>query len=178
MELLDFEQVLGYAKGEFPETFEKYQEELAHANLTGAVEEFLLAQVRDLRLSEEYRKAVRPEKICNFLKSELGYRMVRADLPGKLKREQPFVLAIPAQRLKEEFPPEEKVLIQGIIDVYFVEDDGIVLLDYKTDSIESMEALWNRYATQLDYYQEALERLTTLPVKEKILYSFHLETWK
>ena len=59
-----------------------------------------------------------------------------------------------------------------------MEDDGIVLLDYKTDSIESMEALWNRYSTQLDYYQEALERLTTLPVKEKILYSFHLETWK
>ena len=66
------------------------------------------------------------------------------------------------------------MLIQGIIDVYFEEDGKIVLLDYKTDIIGSLDDLWNRYQTQLDYYQEALEKLTLLPVKEKMLYSFHL----
>ena len=70
---------------------------------------------------------------------------------------------------------EEKVLIQGIIDVFFAEDGQLVLLDYKTDVIGSMEELWNRYAVQLDYYEEALSRLMELPVKEKILYSFYLE---
>ena len=69
------------------------------------------------------------------------------------------------------------MLIQGIIDVFFEEEDGLVLLDYKTDSVSSMKELWNRYETQLDYYGEALERLMGRPVKEKILYSFHLERY-
>ncbi|MBE5862432.1 MAG: helicase-exonuclease AddAB subunit AddA [Lachnospiraceae bacterium] len=139
-----------------------------------SVEEFLNAQVKALRLSEEYRSAVRIDKLCEFLKSELGDRMFRAQEAGKLWREQPFVLSIPATRLKGEFPAEETVLIQGIIDAYFVEDDEIVLLDYKTDSVDSMEALWTRYETQMDHYQEALERLTGKKVKDRILYSFHL----
>lgn len=66
------------------------------------------------------------------------------------------------------------MLIQGIIDVFFEEEDGIVLLDYKTDAIFSMKELWNRYETQLDYYQEAVQKLSGKPVKERILYSFHL----
>ncbi len=69
------------------------------------------------------------------------------------------------------------MLIQGIIDVFFEEEDGIVLLDYKTDAISSMKELWNRYETQLDYYQEAVRKLSGKPVKERILYSFHLETY-
>lgn len=62
--------------------------------------------------------------------------------------------------------------MQGIIDVYFEEADGIVILDYKTDRVQSMEELWNRYETQLDYYGQAVARLSGKPVKEKILYSF------
>ena len=62
--------------------------------------------------------------------------------------------------------------MQGIIDVYFEEADGIVILDYKTDRVQSMEELWNRYETQLDYYGQAVARLSGKPVKEKIIYSF------
>ena len=65
-------------------------------------------------------------------------------------------------------------MIQGIIDVFFEEDGELVLLDYKTDSVPTLQALWDRYETQLDYYQEALEKLTGKKVKERILYSFHL----
>ena len=83
-------------------------------------------------------------------------------------------MGIDAKRLGPEFPEGETVLIQGIIDVFFVED-GLVLLDYKTDSVQSMEELWNRYETQLNYYQEALQKLMQMPVKEKILYSVSLE---
>ena len=85
------------------------------------------------------------------------------------------MLGVSAGRLGEEFPAEEKVLIQGIIDVFFVEDGQIVLLDYKTDIITSMEDLHQRYATQLDYYQEALQNIMRMPVKERVLYSFYLE---
>ena len=86
-------------------------------------------------------------------------------------------MGIHADRLGKEFPGTETVLIQGIIDVFFVEEDGLVLLDYKTDSVRSMEELWNRYETQLDYYQEALQKLMGQPVKERVLYSFSLEKY-
>ena len=69
---------------------------------------------------------------------------------------------------------EEMVLIQGIIDVFWVEEDGIVLLDYKTDRVDSATRLRDMYKEQLDLYAEALERIFRLPVKEKYLYSFRL----
>ena len=117
---------------------------------------------------------MRAEKICQFIKSEIGYRIWKAERMGTLWREQPFFLTIPATRLSAEFPEKENVLIQGIIDLYFEENGKLVLLDYKTDRVASLEELWNRYETQIDYYQEALERLTGKSVKERILYSFSL----
>ena len=139
--------------------------------------DFLKRETADLRLSEEYAKAINLKKILHFLQSELAYRMWKAERLGQLYREQPFVLGISAGRLGEEFPKEEKVLIQGIIDVFCVEEDGIVLLDYKTDVIRSLQDLWNRYAVQLEYYREALQKLMHLKVKEIVLYSFYLETY-
>lgn len=61
--------------------------------------------------------------------------------------------------------------------MFFVEEDGLVLLDYKTDSVRSMAELWNRYEAQMNYYQEALQKLMCRPVKERILYSFSLEKY-
>ncbi|MDE5891382.1 MAG: PD-(D/E)XK nuclease family protein, partial [Acetatifactor sp.] len=91
-----------------------------------------------------------------------------------LYREQPFGYGISAARLKPQFPKEEKVLIQGIIDAFFVENGQIVVVDYKTDRIQTGEELWNRYAEQLKYYEEALGKLMQLPVREKLLYSSRL----
>ena len=65
-------------------------------------------------------------------------------------------------------------MIQGIIDAYFEEDNEIVVVDYKTDSVKKSEELVKRYKEQLNYYEEALEKLTGKKVKEKILYSFAL----
>ena len=64
--------------------------------------------------------------------------------------------------------------MQGIIDVYFEEEGNIVVADYKTDVVEREEELIQRYKAQLDYYAEALERLTGKNVKEKVIYSFYL----
>lgn len=61
--------------------------------------------------------------------------------------------------------------------MFWVEDGKIVLLDYKTDSVKSVEELWARYETQLAYYSEALEKMMGMPVKEKYLYSFRLEEY-
>ncbi len=167
MELLDFGQILGSEdSGRF------HQEQTAQA-----LEAFIKQEVESRRLREEYAQAVNRKKILRFLESELAYRMWRAQKCGRLYREQPFVMGISASRLGEGFPDSESVLIQGIIDVFFEEEDGIVLLDYKTDSVSSMRELWNRYETQLDYYSQAVCKLTEKPVKERILYSFHLEQY-
>ncbi len=66
------------------------------------------------------------------------------------------------------------VLIQGIIDAFFVEDGEIVLLDYKTDKVSDETELVSRYRIQLDYYKEALEASTNMKVKEIYIYSFSL----
>lgn len=131
--------------------------------------------VKEGRLTEEYYKAVSVKKVMNFLSTDLARRMAVAEAAGLLYKEQPFVYGIDASRLNPEFPADEKVLIQGIVDVFLIEDDGIVLADYKTDVIDSGEALLERYQAQLDYYSEALEKMWHLPVKEQILYSFCLE---
>ena len=64
--------------------------------------------------------------------------------------------------------------MQGIIDVYFEEEDGLVVLDYKTDRVSDEKELVNKYHAQLDYYAKALEQLTEKKVKEKLIYSFAL----
>ncbi len=117
---------------------------------------------------------VNKEKVEKFLLTDTCKRMISADMEGNLYKEQPFVLGIAANRLNDEFPQEEQVLIQGIIDVYFVENNEIVLLDYKTDRVANEGELIERYSAQLDYYEEALNRITGLKVKEKLIYSFAL----
>jgi len=130
--------------------------------------------IRQGRIDREVAELVDVKKLVLFLCSDLGRRMCRADIRGELSVEQPFVLGINADRLNSEFPKDETVLIQGIIDVFFVEDGKIILMDYKTDAVKSKEALVERYQLQLDYYKEALERITKMKVAEKLIYSFAL----
>ena len=180
MELLDFTYLFTESRlfTGCPNNYEEYRRGLDKNRLQNRLEEFLQRETISLRLTEEYAKAVSLPKILNFLEQELAYRMWRAQEQGLLYREQPFVLGIDAKRLDPDLPEGEKVLIQGIIDVFFIEDGEIVLLDYKTDVIDSLEALWNRYNVQIQYYEEALTKLMQMPVKERILYSFYLEKYE
>ena len=181
MELIDLGKVYGSIFPQTPDSYSVFTEELkkeeAFATLQSALKKQLLSYVAHDKLPQEYYDAVQIVKIMHFLQSELSYRMWKAEQNNELYREQPFVLGIPARRLREDFPEDEKVLIQGIIDAFFVEEDSVVLLDYKTDKIESLDALWKRYKTQIDYYKEALERLMQKTVKECILYSYYLEKY-
>jgi ATP-dependent helicase/nuclease subunit A len=117
-------------------------------------------------------------KIRDFMKSDLAGRIVKANADQKLFREQPFVMGVNANKLKSTYPESETVLIQGVIDLFFYENNGtndeIVLADYKTDRVNTADELIKRYKTRLDYYQMALERITGKKVKERYIYSFAL----
>jgi ATP-dependent helicase/nuclease subunit A len=126
-------------------------------------------------LTEEMANCVNHTDILQFLESESGQRMQKAARHKKLYKEQPFVLGIPSSHIYGESAEDEMTLVQGIIDVFFEEEDGIVVLDYKTDRVRYGMDLKNKYEKQLDYYAEALERMLHRPVKEKIIYSFTLQ---
>ena len=178
MELMGFSEVLKAVFSELPESYEEYREGLDDKDNEKKIEKelkkCLILWKDERKVTEEYYRAVDIVKIVLFLKDELAYRMWRAETEGNLYKEQPFVFSLPAKRVNADIPTGERVLIQGIIDAYFVEDGQIVLMDYKTDNIKAMDELWKRYSTQLDYYEEAISMLTGLPVKEKLLYSFKL----
>lgn len=109
-----------------------------------------------------------------FLESDIGRRMKIAAQAGVLKREQQFIIGFPARELYPDIDSEELTLVQGIIDAYFPEEGGLILVDYKTDRVQSVKELAEKYRVQLQYYARALERLTGRPVKEQIIYSFAL----
>ena len=124
-------------------------------------------------LPEEYNSVYRRD-FQKFLESELGRRMAQAQRCGTLSREQPFVISVPAAEQNPAWDGQEEILVQGIIDAWFSEDDGLVLVDYKTDHVKTASELTERYRIQLDCYAEALERITGRKVKEKIIYSVSL----
>ena len=124
--------------------------------------------------TKEDMKIFQFKKILSFFESSLGKRMTKAEQKQNLWREAPFVIGIPACEIKEEWNSEELVLVQGIIDAYFEEEDGLVLMDYKTDRLEKEVLFIERYEAQLTYYKKALEQITGKKVKEKWIYSFHL----
>ena len=139
-------------------------------NLTAAVQQLR----QEGRLTDEMTECIRPKDILRFLGCRSGRRMADAARNGKLYKEQPFVLSVDASEIYPEDCSGEKILVQGIIDVYFEEPDGLVVLDYKTDKVRTGNELKEKYHAQLDYYAQALEQLTEKPVKEKIIYSFTL----
>ena len=136
---------------------------------------WLEKQVRIGRIEEEAAACVCWTDILGFLQCDPGKRMREAAGNKKLWREQPFVLGINAKELYPEEEDGELILVQGIIDAYFEEPDGIVVLDYKTDKVSRGKELAEKYQEQLRYYAKALEQMTGKKVKEKIIYSFTLK---
>ncbi len=111
------------------------------------------------------------EAVLSFYSHPIGERALRAAEQGQLWREQPFLLGLEEKELYPEEAGEELLLVQGIIDMYFEEPDGLVLVDYKTDRVKDPRALVPRYQRQLDYYARALQAARNRPVKEIYLYS-------
>ena len=112
-------------------------------------------------ISEEMLSFVSVNIIKSFLRSSVARRMAEADMRGKLFKEKPFVMDY------------EGVLLQGIIDAFWIEDGNVMLLDYKTDRVDSSQDLVDRYKKQLDLYADALSRL--FGRGKKYIYSFCLK---
>ncbi len=166
------------------------------------------AMEKEEKITADMRALVKEQIVADFVSSETGRRMALAQCGGALYREKPFVMGFTEEELEnygfgvgsntdsceniyektdsdQEKEEQKKVrheedltLIQGIIDVFWIEKDGIVLLDYKTDRVQQAKELIDRYATQLKLYADALERVFAarkLKVKEILIYSFSLE---
>lgn len=125
-------------------------------------------------LTKEQADCIDVEDIIQFTKSDLFYRMKRAYKNGKLYRERKFLLGIKAGEINSKSKSDETMIIQGIIDVCFEEDGAFVIADYKTDKVETMKELSDRYHVQLECYKLAIERISKVDVKEMIIYSVTL----
>ena len=66
------------------------------------------------------------------------------------------------------------MIIQGAVDICFVENDELIILDFKTDRVEDINDLANAYGEQLSIYAKACQKIFNKPIKEKIIYSFGL----
>lgn len=134
-----------------------------------------ISQLSEFLSPEEYG-LLNQEKLQKFLDSPLGHLFAKAYKENTLYREQHFMQEVEYEKL---FPEDrgdnvEKVILQGIIDAFIMEEDGIILVDYKTDRVKDGEELRNRYQKQIDLYSEALEQILGKKVKRRVLYSFSL----
>lgn len=129
------------------------------------IEEFIKKIDDEKLVQSDLLKYIDKFVIYYFVNSDIARRMKEAYDNGSLRREQPFVI-------EDE---TEGCLVQGIIDAYFIEDDEIVVVDYKTDRLDEKVEFVDKYKIQLDYYANALERVLEKKVKEKVIYSTYLK---
>ena len=139
------------------------------------VKQYLEDFVKCGKMTEETASLIHPADLARFFGTELGKRMAKAQAEGALQKEKQFVMGIPAREMGD-WDSDELVLIQGIIDAFFEEEGGLVLVDYKTDYADSPEVLIKRYRSQLDYYERALSQMTQKTVKARYIYSYRLGT--
>ena len=138
------------------------------------LEEFLAYLENQEILTPEQRTAIDINYIIDFFQSDLGQRMQKS---VKVKREVAFSLALPANEMYD-LPSEieEKILVQGVIDCLWWEEDGWVLLDYKSDRVQAgqIEEILQKYTGQINLYTRAVEKILKAPVKERYIYLFNL----
>lgn len=127
-------------------------------------------------ISPEQAKVVDILRIERFLRSPLGIRMLKAE---RVYKEVPFTIELPSSKLYPELAhtmcQDDGIILQGIVDCYFEEPGGIILLDYKTDYVapgDGLEIIRDRYRVQIDYYTYALENITGKRVMGKYIYLF------
>ncbi|HHW06955.1 MAG TPA: helicase-exonuclease AddAB subunit AddA [Clostridia bacterium] len=128
-------------------------------------------------LTPEQAQAVGWKRFLDFFQSPLGQKLAAAP-PEKVKREVAFTLGIPAREIYPDLGEgeTERVIVQGIIDCLLVEEDGIILIDYKNDQVreDDLSRVVAGYRHQLELYARAVGEIYGRPVKEKYLYFFQL----
>ena len=143
--------------------------EYTENDLNNLIEELVK---REIILQEE-AGAIPIIAIKKYLKSNIWKELKEAK---EIHKEEPFYMQIPANRLNENYPKEEMILLQGVMDLYYInKNDELILVDYKTDYAEigDEQKLVEKYQEQLNLYQEALEKALNRKVAQVIIYS----TW-
>lgn len=139
-----------------------------HVAVSAFVKKSMDEMLKKGLITDDMYRLTRPKLIEQFISSDVAARMAQADKRGDLYKEKPFVMDY------------EGVLVQGIIDVFWLENDKIVLLDYKTDRVNAAKELIDRYSTQLKLYADALGRIfstdgKSIQADERLIYSFRLQ---
>ena len=120
----------------------------------------------------EETKLVYVPAVLQFCASPLGQRMAKA---AAIRREYPFSVILAGGGYLPDVEPGEGMLVQGVIDCLFQEEQGWVLVDYKTDRLDTEEAFRRRYAVQLSLYRQAVEQISGMTLQRMYIYSFHLQ---
>ena len=158
-------------------------DEFAHQEATEA-EQTCRSQLRSMAeadmITNEQQKAALPfvPQIVAWAKSSLAARLLDAEkATGRVYREMPFTMAVAASELSDEFPDDEITLVQGMIDLWFVEEnEKVVLVDFKTDRLpfdtyeQADDEILRRYSTQIRYYAEAITKATEREVSEALIW--------
>ena len=113
-----------------------------------------------------------------FLKSGLFKRIQGAISGGGIfRREMSFLTGFEPGELDNTFTGDfngEKIMLQGAVDLCFEEQQGITIVDFKTDWVENESQLVKKYSDQLNWYALACEKIFNMPVKGRIIYSLCL----
>ena len=125
-------------------------------------------------ITSKEKEAINPIKILQFTKTNIWKELKSAK---KVEKEKPFYINIKAKDIYEE-KTDENILVQGIIDLYYINKDGdLNLVDYKTDYVEKGKEneLINKYKNQLKLYKKALEDVYKKEIKNVYIYSVYLD---
>lgn len=126
-------------------------------------------------ITETEAKVADIKAIERFFESELFLRLSKAQ---EINREMRFVAEFSVNDVYPDIELEgledETVMLQGAIDLCFIEDGKVIIVDFKTDRVDSMPKLAERYSQQLDLYAKACRKIYNLPIGERIIYSFAL----
>ena len=143
----------------------------ACANLAGVREE-MNRLLQNRFVTKEQAEAVDCETVFRFFDSELGAKLRNC---GTVLREFKFSILDDASHYGKDLD-EEQVLLQGVVDCALIEEDGITVIDFKTDSVteETVSDAVERYRSQVSAYAQAVSRIYGMPVKEKYLYFFRM----
>lgn len=163
-------KLTGAQRGIVTHTFIQFADfEKASADLEGEIERLRnLGVLTQVQCGGINRKAVE-----GFFRSDLAKRILQSD---NVMREKKFTIEVPVSEIYEELSDfsDEMMMIQGIADCAFEEQGKIVVVDYKTDALDSEDKFREKYSSQVLLYKKALEVCIGLPVKQTLLYSFHL----
>lgn len=144
-------------------------------NLDISLENEIIRLTEKGYLTDKQAQSLNINKIQKFITSDIYNRICNSI---NIKREKNFLVKISDINIADDYLEKYKGtegILQGVIDLYFEENDGLILIDYKTDYAKNDEELIDKYKQQILLYKSALEIIEEKPVKETYIYSFYLE---